>query len=179
MSAAKPADSAQSAATLPSLERYRRHLELAGQWLIRSIKMGRGGSCAHFSPLLGWSDPYPETTGYLIPTLLHLESRLGDSAYGRAARSTGEWLLGIQGRDGSWPGGLYRPGRPGRSSVFNSGQIIKGMVALHDATRQQVWLDAAERAAHWLAGGVGADGQWRDKDYRSSVTPSYYTHVAW
>ncbi|HVG43827.1 MAG TPA: hypothetical protein VM890_03825, partial [Longimicrobium sp.] len=55
---------------LPTLERYRAHRRETTAWMVRSVAAGGGGSCAHFAPLTGWSRPYPETTGYLIPTLL-------------------------------------------------------------------------------------------------------------
>ncbi|MEZ5058297.1 MAG: hypothetical protein R2879_14780 [Saprospiraceae bacterium] len=45
------------------------------QWLRESMDINQGqGSSAYFSrfrhPIKGWSPAYPETTGYLIPTLL-------------------------------------------------------------------------------------------------------------
>ena len=113
-----------------SLERYRRHLELTGGWCLRSAEKGKGGSCAHFSPVLGWSNPYPETTGYLIPTLIQLADTLGDERYRSCAIGLGEWLLAIQNDDGSWHGGLHPAKKPG-GSVFNTGQILKGMARRH------------------------------------------------
>lgn len=163
---------------LPSQARYRRHLEQTSAWLLRSIEKGNGGSCAHFSPLLGWSKPYPETTGYLIPTLLQLETALGDERYASAAAATGQWLLQIQGSDGSWHGGLHpNPGKPG--SVFNTGQILKGMMALYRRSGQASYLDAAQRGTAWLLRGMDANGLWPPGDYQAQHTPSYYTHVAW
>ena len=160
------------------LGRYRRHLELTGSWCLRSVEKGKGGSCAHYSPLLGWSNPYPETTGYLIPTLLKLADHLGEERYRDSAVCLGEWLLGIQNSDGSWHGGLH-PAKKAGGSVFNTGQILKGMAALHRDSGQQRWIDAGARGARWLADGVGDDGLWPSGDYQSSKTPSYYTHVAW
>ena len=92
---------------LPSIDRYELSLQSTANWLLKSINKGKGGSCAHFSPLLGWSKPYPETTGYIIPTLLKLYNYYHDERFLVAASSTGEWLLSIQNKDGSWPGGLY------------------------------------------------------------------------
>jgi hypothetical protein len=169
---------------LPSRARYERHLAGTAAWIGRSLR-SCGGSSAHWSPV-GWSRPYPETTGYLIPTLLALDARsrarrpaspypVGQAAALRA----GQWLLSIQRPDGAWNGGLYPPKGPPKASVFNTGQILDGLVALWRHTRQRPWLDAATRAAGWLAAGVGSDGLWPAGDYRGDETPTYYTHVAW
>ncbi|HET7275805.1 MAG TPA: hypothetical protein VFI91_11625 [Longimicrobiaceae bacterium] len=169
----------RSRTALPSVRRYFAHLDATAGWLQRSIFHGRGGSCAHFSHVAGWSKPYPETTGYLIPTLLHLHSLFPARCLHQDALATGRWLLSIQGREGSWAGGLHPPRGNGRPSIFNTGQILKGMIALYNFTEDQEWLDAATRGAAWLARGVGNNGLWEGGDYRAQDTPSYYTHVVW
>jgi hypothetical protein len=164
---------------LPSISRYYRHLEATAEWLVRSIRHGNGGSCASYTPLLGWSRPYPETTGYLIPTLLRFCGQVRGHDWQELATSLGDWLLAIQLPDGAWQGGLYPTRGEPRPSVFNTGQILKGMMALFHADGDSRWLDAAARGAMWLAEGVTASGQWSGQDYRSASTPTYYTHVAW
>ena len=168
-----------SSLNLPSLDRYQRQLKTTAEWLLRSIDNGRGGSCAHLMPIVGWSRPYPETTGYLIPTLLELESWLPGMELAERARGLGDWLAGIQQPEGYWFGGLHPPRSEGKPSVFNTGQILLGLVALYDHSDDSRWLDAARRGATWMAEGVGDGGLWRHVDYRASSTPSYYTHAAW
>jgi hypothetical protein len=63
--------------------------------------------------------------------------------------------------------------------VFNTGQILDGMMALGRAKAGPEYVDAAHRGARWLASGMGADGLWSGGDYRASETPSYYSHVLW
>lgn len=163
--------------TLPSIARYRASLTAAAAWLLRSERR-EGGSSAHYAPLLGWSRAYPETTGYLIPTLLRLAAALPDPACEDAALRMGEWLLTIRNPDGSWNGGLH-PSKKPRPSVFNTGQILKGMLALYEHTRDARWLDAAVRGEAWLRRGMAPDGLWPGGDYQATATPSYYTHVLW
>lgn len=163
---------------LPSIERYQHHLDITGRWCQRSAEKGKGGSCAHFSPFLGWSNPYPETTGYLIPTLLKLANHFGDESYRQTATELGQWLLDIQNKNGSWHGGLH-PAKNPEGSVFNTGQILKGMAALYRDSKDQRWLEAGSHGAQWLADDVSQSGLWPAGDYQSSATPSYYTHVAW
>lgn len=164
--------------SISSIRRYEHHLELTADWLMHSIEKGRGGSCAFFTPLLGWSRPYPETTGYLIPTLISISDALDNHKYSAAALRIGQWLLDIQSQDGSWHGGLF-PSTSSKGSVFNTGQILKGMMALFQFTGDHVFLSAADRGANWLASGMDKYGLWPASDYRASETPSYYTHVAW
>lgn len=164
---------------LTGLLYYEKHLRGTGEWLLRSIAKGNGGSCAYFSPLVGWSQPYPETTGYLIPTLLQLYDHLQETHYREEAISIGRWLLSIQLDRGPWQGGLYRPNRLSKPSVFNTGQILKGLVALFHATQHEQWLDAAKIGAVWLAESLNDEGLWPVGDYQAEQTPSYYTSVAW
>jgi hypothetical protein len=163
---------------IESIKRYQRHLEITAGWLMQSIARGKGGSCAHYSPLMGWSKPYPETTGYLIPTLIRLSKFLNEKKYSDSALSIGQWLLDIQSNDGSWHGGLH-PNNSPEGSVFNTGQILKGMMALFHFTGDKNFLTAADRATNWLASCIDSNGLWPAGDYRASETPSYYSHVAW
>lgn len=157
---------------------YERHLRASAEWLLRSIDHGRGGSCAYFSPL-GWSRPYPETSGYIIPTLISLAEELEGFEGQQRAISLGEWLLGIQSGEGWWRGGVHPPKGSPRPSVFNTAQVLHGMTALHDLTGESRWLDSGVRAGQWLAKGLGKDGLWGHVDYRAPGTPSYYTFAAW
>jgi len=165
--------------TLPSMQRYEAHLRATIDWLLLSIEQGKGGSSAHYSPLRGWAAPYPETSGYIIPTLLEAAHHLHDPGLETHAEKLGEWLLALQHGDGWWPGGLLTNGAAVRPSVFNTAQILEGMVALARRTEDVRWHQAAASAAAWLASGVDAAGLWRQGNYRPGFNPSYYAQVAW
>lgn len=158
-------------------QRYSTHLAAAVAWIARSER-STGGSAAQYTPFVGWSRAYPETTGYIIPTLIDASRRLADEDHRARASRFGEWLLRIQNCDGSWNGGLHPP-RAARPSVFNTGQILAGLVRLWRTTGDDRWVDSAQRGARWLEAGMGSDGLWRGGDYRASSTPSYYAHVLW
>lgn len=163
--------------TIPSLSRYNTHLQATVDWLQTSIKNGNGGSSAHYSRIKGWSAPYPETTGYIIPTLLDASSQLNDANLASQAIKLGEWLLDLQNVDGWWPGGLYTGNSPLNPSVFNTAQILDGLVSLYHFTKHEKWLKAADRGSIWLAKNVDAAGLWKIGNYREGVNPSYYTQV--
>lgn len=159
-----------------SIDRYERHLDASVRWLIRSGHR-LGGSSAYFSFLTGWSKPYPETTGYIIPTLLRYGRRKGDEAALGAAVDYGEWLLSIRNNDGSWNGDKY-PHTNGTPSVFNTAQILFGLLALDRHREEERWRRAALRAARWLESRRSEGGLWEGGHYKG-FNPSYYTRVAW
>ena len=80
--------------------------------------------------------PYPEVTGYLIPSLLEAGAADLAEAYGR-------WLLTIQRPDGSFadPDGS-------EGFAFDTGQIVRGLLAL--APKNAGCAEAARRAVEWL-----------------------------
>ena len=71
-------------------------------WLCRSHDAtGRQGSSKGFSLLHGWLPAYPETTGYVIGTLLAYGARRGGRAdLVQRAREMGDWEREIQEPDG-------------------------------------------------------------------------------
>lgn len=160
------------------LNYYHKHLVLSIDWLLRSIKES-GGSSAYFS-ILGWSNPYPETTGYIIPTLLNYSRKLNDpSDLISKAESLGKWLLSIQNSHGFWNGGKYGTSNKQNPSVFNTAQILKGMAALYLETGDSKWIDAGYRGAKWLSDNLNSKGLWEIGNYKPGFNPSYYTQVAW
>lgn len=164
--------------TTPSEVRYRASIRRSCDWLLRSERPG-GGSAASRYAGLGWSRAYPETTGYIIPTLIEAGKLSGDERLSEAALRLGEWLLSIQSSEGWWAEGLHPPRGEPRASIFNTAQILQGMAALARHRNEDRWLGAAVRGAAWLASGVDAAGRWRKGHYRSGFQPAYYTRVAW
>src|SRR5262245_6481333 len=57
-------------------------IDRAVEWLCRaqdSSTSKDGGVARHFSLISGWGPSYPETTGYIAPTLLDCARRRGDA----------------------------------------------------------------------------------------------------
>lgn len=137
-----------------------------------------GGVAAAYMPIKGWSDAYPETTGYIIPTFLELAILLNQPNLKDRALKMGEWLLSIQYEDGSFPDGIWTKGSKNPSSVFNSGQILFGLCALAQHTGEDRWRIAGERCAAWLASVQEPDGSWLKFAYRNTLH-TYKARVAW
>jgi Squalene-hopene cyclase C-terminal domain len=154
-------------------------------WLCRAQDQSRlrdGGVARDFSPVRGWSASYPETTGYIVPTLLayaaECEPITGEQVRQRARRML-DWLVSIQFPEGGFQGGPV-DAQPAVPVIFNSGQILFGLAAgvleFGDAYRE-----AMTRAANWLVETQDPDGCWRKHRSPFAVPgeKTYETHVAW
>jgi malonyl-CoA O-methyltransferase len=86
-------------------------------------------------------------TGYFIPSLLAWNEQDRASAYGA-------WLSSCQANDGSWDG----PNGDGRY-VFDTGQVVKGLLALAKATGDDVWRDPIYRACDWMCSTISDSGE--------------------
>jgi hypothetical protein len=135
-----------------------------------------GGVAAYYEFGNGWSAGYPETTGYIIITCIEAANRLGDPELQTRARRMADWELEIQLPEGAWQGGLVTA--PRVPSVFNTGQIMQGMLAAYIAFGEDDYLDAALKAGRWLVSQQDLDGAWRRYTY-NNFPNTYSTRVAW
>lgn len=98
---------------------------------------------------MGWIGPYPETTGYIIPTMLRYAGVMDDrDAVDRARRMT-EWELSIQLADGGTQGGTLGS-QPVASSTFVTGQVLFGFVSAFQRFHDERLQIASIRAGDWL-----------------------------
>ncbi|HVG18890.1 MAG TPA: prenyltransferase/squalene oxidase repeat-containing protein [Blastocatellia bacterium] len=135
-----------------------------------------GGVAAYFSLYGGFGPSYPETTGYLIPTLIDYGSLVEDEGFHERAVRAARWLRTLQFPNGAFPGGFAR--RSDGPSVFNTGQIVFGLAAAGAHTGCDEYFDSAARAGEWLASVQSDDGAWRQFTYEGRCHV-YYTMVAW
>jgi hypothetical protein len=137
-----------------------------------------GGVARDYSLLRGWSSSYPETTGYIIPTLLEVARRCGRAELRERARRMADWLVAIQLPDGAFQGGKI-DSQPRVPVTFNTGQILLGLAAMQ--SEFGTYGDPMRRAADWLARTQDADGCWRrfPTPFATPGEKEYETHVAW
>lgn len=160
---------------------HRAHLVAAIDWLCRAqdVRNGQpdgGGVSAGWSFEDGWLPSYPETTGYIIETMLAAAKLLDRPELVVRAQRMIDWELSIQLPDGAFPGHFGEPGS--RPVIFNTGQIMHGMIAGHTQLQRQDCLPAAVRAGHWLADQQDDDGCWRRFEHND--TPHVYnTRATW
>ena len=156
-------------------------INLALSWLKKAYSVtGDGGFSAYYEqkPLLKgkWVASYPETSAYIIPTLLAYADRNQSEDLLILAEKTARWLCQIQMDSGAFTSGLASANVP---SVFNTGQIILGLNAAYQHFEEDVFQSTAIKAGDWLLHILDQDGAWRQAAYVSGYIPSYYTRVLW
>lgn len=160
---------------------HRVHLEGAIDWLCRAqdVREGlgdAGGFSAGWSFEDGWLPSYPETTGYIIETLLAAAQILDrPDLIARAQRSI-DWELSLQQVDGAFPGHFGEPSS--HPVIFNTGQIMHGMLAGYLQLGRKECLEAAVKAGWWLARQQDEDGCWRKFEH-NGVPHVYNTRGTW
>ena len=151
-------------------------------WLCRAQDQSAsadGGVARDFSLVKGWATSYPETTGYIIPTIIDLAQRLHDDSLHQRARRMLDWCVAIQFPEGGFMGGKI-DATPRVPVTFNTGQILIGLAAgVH--TYGDAYRDAALRAGAWLRDSLDADGCWRrhPTPFAAPGEKAYETHVSW
>lgn len=151
-------------------------------WLCRAQDASAshdGGVAAYYSLLTGWSTSYPETTGYIIPTMLEYAELTKDKKIRQRAKRMLDWLVSIQFSEGGFQGGLI-----GDETIipntFNTGQVLLGLAA---GVRKfgNKYRDSMIRAADWLVKTQDYDGCWRKFPSHLAIPgeKTYETHVAW
>ncbi len=126
-----------------NLDTYKR----AAGWIYRNTVMHKG-IITH----TGLKKPYPEVTGYYIPTLMRWGHRDLAVSYAR-------WLCSIQKEDGSWYDTCdVSP------YVFDSGQILKGLLAVRDIYPEAD--DSIRRGCEWILSNMEESGRLTTPDIR-------------
>src|SRR5438094_415286 len=139
---------------------HRPHLLAALEWLERAQDATGAGGFARgyslaWSPYFksrGWQPAYPETTGYIIPTLYEAARRLNRPDLASRAERAARWEVEIQLPSGAVRGGVM--GERTSPAVFNTGQVLFGWLAAFAHSGSGVFA-AAER----IAAAVGPDGR--------------------
>lgn len=159
----------------------RRALAAAAQWIARAQDAtGSGGVSAYYDvPRRKWVGAYPETTGYIIETLLQYAEFCGDSEYRERALRMAVWESDIQLDDGGVRAGTLDAPQI-VPTIFNTGQVLFGWVAAWQATADARFRDSARRAADWLVAAQDADGAWRRfaSPFAAHTLNTYNTRVA-
>ena len=156
------------------------HIREAAEWLKRAQDAGTDRGVSYGAILGGPFLPsYPETTGYIIPTMLELADHYGDPDFERRAIEMGDWEIAVQMDCGAVMGGRV-DSRP-TPAVFNTGQVLLGWAALFRRTREERFRAAARRAIDWLLENQDPDGNWRrgNSNFAHAHSTVYNVKGAW
>lgn len=155
----------------------RARLDAAVDWLLMSIKAcGGNGSSKGYRIVNGWMPAYPETTGYLIPTLLDVRDSYHRPELGEVAAQLGRWLAGIQLPNGGFVG--RELGVLNQPVVFNTGQILHGLNALIYREEHDHLKPNAEQAAAFLVSSMDDTGCFA-RNESNGIIHTYNVRTAW
>ncbi len=162
----------------PGIERA---IDAGVAWLGRAQNRSAsadGGVARHYSLLTGWGPSYPETTGYIIPTLLDYARLRSDAQTRERAKRMLDFLVSIQFPEGGFQGGSIGA-TPVVPVTFNTGQILLGLA--RGMLECGLHSEAMRRAADWLVQTQDPDGCWRryPTPFAAPGKKTYETHVAW
>ncbi|WP_143002393.1 hypothetical protein [Nitrosospira sp. Nl5] len=138
----------------------------AVQWLLRAQQAAQDdGVPLGYFPCRGepngWTASYPETTGYIITSLLAYAECFADSAARDAALSMARWEITIQMPSGAVQGGpVSEPARQ-TAAAFNTGMVLDGWCSAFRATGAAEFLEAGRRAADFLVADLDENGYFR------------------
>jgi len=168
-------------------EDHEPHLEAALEWLKRAQDATPDAGVARGYSLIwhpyfkaqGWQPSYPETTGYIIPTLYESSRRLGDGNLAERATLAARWLVGLQLSSGAIAGGVI--GQEQTPAIFNTGQVIFGWLSAFIETGESEFADAVLRAGEYLLSTLDPDGIWRKENsiFADPRATLYNTRAAW
>jgi hypothetical protein len=136
----------------------------AVQWIVAAQDVvGRGVSLGYFpcDKTSAWQPPYPETTGYIISTLLRYAERYNAESIRKRALDMAAWEADIQMPNGAVQGGPFVPSTEQTPCAFNTGMVLDGWCSTYEVTKDPRLFDAARRAADYLVGDLDSDGYFR------------------
>lgn len=157
------------------------HLKAAADWLLCAQKGTPDDGVAHSYDLRrgSWTASYPETTGYVIPTLYDYARLYNAPEYAAAARKMTEWESDIQMPDGGVRAGTMSA-EIVAPTIFNTGQALFGWARAYLETGDERFKSSLIRASDWLVDAQDEDGAWRrfPSPFTTSKLNSYNTRSA-
>jgi uncharacterized protein YyaL (SSP411 family) len=109
----------------------------------------------------GWRPSYPETTGYIITSLLAFADRYGDAPARAAALRMAHWEVAVQMPSGAVQGGPVCAAEQQTAAAFNTGMVLDGLCSAYAATRDETLLAGARGAADFLVADLDENGYYR------------------
>lgn len=151
------------------------HLQSAIEWLKLAHDLSPNDGVSWGYSLKGsWRDSYRETSGYIADTFFDIAKYNQDEDAFRRAIAISKWLVAVQNEDGSISNPRYTKG----GIVFDTGQVLQGLIRAYEETQDKQFLDAAIAAGDWLVKVADDTGKWT-KNTHYGIPHVYNTRVAW
>jgi hypothetical protein len=169
-----------------TLEDNTNPINSAMEWLYQAYTITKPGVSGFYHLHYGWGKAYPETTGYIIETFYdYIDfidkngiNQIERAKYLAAPLDMANWLMSIQDTSGGFFGGQYNPEIQGELNVFDTGQIIFGLLKTYRMTNEEKYLLSAIKAGNWLVENQENDGSWVKFTYEKG-SRAYHARVSW
>ena len=130
-------------------------LQAAIQWLMyaQRVTQDDGVSVGYFPcrrGVNGWMPSYPETTGYIVTSLLAYADCFNDADAREAALKMARWEISIQMPSGAVQGGPVCPPSRQTPAAFNTGMVLDGWCSAFGATAAREYFEPMRRSADFL-----------------------------
>jgi len=146
----------------PIVGETRERASAAVKWLCNAqdARSDGGVSYGYFplSECRGWDVSYPETTGYIITSLIRYAQRTRSQELIERARRMAYWEAQIQMPSGAVQGGKVTTSENRTPATFNTGMVLDGFVTLLEHCDDPILLQAALRAADFLCNDLTEEG---------------------
>ena len=165
----------------------RRRMDAAVDWLLRAQEAtSDGGVSLGYFPCdedtnEGWRDSYPETTGYIMVSLIDYAQAFDRRDILENVWEMANWEADVQMESGAVQGGTVCAPPEQVAAVFNTGMVLQGYAAALALRDDERILRAACRAADFLVGDQGDDGHFRShgKFVAAATIKTYNSLCAW
>lgn len=143
----------------------RERARAAAEWLFRAQDArGDDGVAQGYFPCDGaeaWRPSYPETTGYIVTSLLRFAEQYGDAGARERALRMARWEIDVQMESGAVQAGTLTVRERRVPAIFNTGMVLDGWATAYGLTGDPRYLEAGDRAADFLVADLGEDGHFR------------------
>jgi len=139
-----------------------RHIHGAVNWLLWAFEQSKDNGVPHCFDVKinGWLPSYPETTGYIIPTLYDYAKLYQNEDASKAALKMSQWESEVQLADGGVRAG-HMEAEIIKPTIFNTGQVLFGWARCYQEDGDQQAKKSLIAASDWLVSAMDDDGAWR------------------
>lgn len=129
----------------------------------------------------GWRASYPETTGYIITSLLAFAAQFDDAVAATAAMRMAMWETVVQMPSGAVQGGPVCPPERQTAAIFNTGMVLDGWCSAYRYSADPTLMAAARQAADFLVNDLDEQGYFKTNGAFVSVgeIKTYTCLCAW
>lgn len=158
-----------------SVEDEQNAAHLAVEWLMMARTHTPDGGFPTYDMASGFGSSYPETTGYILDTLLQYDDMFSGKIFQSDLNQICDFLLSIQHPGGGWQSGYVDENKP--PVAFNTAQVMRGLITYYRRFPNEKVATALDKASDWLSKVQESDGSWSKHNYMGEARV-YDTYVS-